>query len=74
MYLATVSLLLTVNPVYFAEFDNNNPISFSSTPLHILPAFGILFIYLFVKVVNSKLLALIAIACLFYMLFSLSTA
>jgi hypothetical protein len=46
-------------------------VSISSTPLHILPTFSILFIYLCVKVINNKILSLVFISCIFYMIISL---
>jgi ubiquinol-cytochrome c reductase cytochrome b subunit len=71
--LGILSLLCCVNPIVFGEYDNNNPVNVSQTPLHILPVFSVLFVYLFVKVINSKLIALGMIACIFYCIISISS-
>jgi ubiquinol-cytochrome c reductase cytochrome b subunit len=72
--LGLLSLLCCINPIMFGECDNNNPVEVSQTPLHILPVFSVLFVYLFVKVINSKLLALGMILCMFYGIIVMSSS
>jgi ubiquinol-cytochrome c reductase cytochrome b subunit len=73
LLLLIISICSSYNTIIYGEHDNNNAIDVAATPLHILPVFAILFIYLFVKVINNKLIALCSIACLFYMLISVAS-
>ena len=67
--LLLVGVSFLINPVWFGECDNYSVIDIYSTPVHITPVFSILFVYLFVKVINNKLLSLIIVV---FVLLSLS--
>lgn len=65
-----LSLGFLVNPMVFGELDNNNQINIYNTPEHIRPIKSVMFVYIIVRMLDDNFMALLLIACLFYLISS----